>query len=60
MSFDAIAAWFTPSVVNALRWVMLVLVFVVFGAVVILYNRKGRKIRPDPENKPENPNVTWP
>jgi len=52
---DTISRMLTPDVIYALRWVVLVLVFVFFGALVILFNRKGSKIKPDPENKPENP-----
>jgi hypothetical protein len=52
---DTISRMLTPDVVYALRWVVLVLVFVVFGGLAFLYSRSGRKIKPDPENKPENP-----
>ena len=45
----------TPETAEIIRWLTFGLVAFIFAIVVWLFNRKGLKIKPDPESKPDKP-----
>jgi hypothetical protein len=47
----------TPEAIDIIRWFALGFLFVIIGVLIFLFIRKGSKIKPDPENKLDKPEL---